>query len=246
MKKLLNFIFKRVGTEGIKLNEIENKHCKNKSVKRLLVPFEEKNIAKALGAKWNNEKKTWYLARDQHLHLFKKWLPTFEHPVLYIDFVPESAWYKNLRSELTEEEWQTIKTFVYKRAGYKCEICGGKGDKHPVEAHERWHYDDENFIQTLIGIDALCPSCHLSTHMGLANKIGKLEEAKLHMMKVNQWDRDALETHYHEKGELWEWRSKQKWKLDATWIIDLFMDKLSNKSISKIIKSSLHCEDVLK
>jgi len=32
--------------------------------------------------------------------------------------------------------------------------------------------------------------------MGFANKLGKLEEAKLHMMKVNEWDRDTLEEHY--------------------------------------------------
>ena len=207
-------------------------------MKRLLVPFEEKDLVKALGAKWHRDKKIWYLTSVQHLEFFSRWLPTFEKPYLYIDFVPESAWYKNLRSELTEKEWIAIKTFIYKRAGYKCEICGGKGDKHPVEAHERWYYDDEKFKQVLIGIDALCPSCHLSTHMGLANKIGKFEEAKLHMIKINQWDENAFQIHYQESGELWKWRSVQKWKLDATWIIDLFRDSLSNQSISKIIKSS--------
>ena len=38
----------------------------------LYVPFEEKDAAKALGAKWDNEKKTWYVLGDNHR--FNQWM----------------------------------------------------------------------------------------------------------------------------------------------------------------------------
>lgn len=59
---------------------------------------------------------------------------------LQIELVPSTAFGENLRKLLTKTEWDKVRKAVYKRAGYKCEICGGKGEKHPVEAHEEWLY----------------------------------------------------------------------------------------------------------
>lgn len=201
----------------------------------LLVPFADKDRVKALGAKWDIDRRVWVAPLNRHFHLFKRWSNVHLESTLYIDIVPESGWYKNLRSELTENEWKLIRTFVYARAGNKCEICGGCGDEHPVEAHERWHYDDINNIQQLVGIQALCPKCHMVSHFGLANKMGRSDEAKAHMLCVNGWDEDRFKQHYYSSFNKWEERSKQKWTLDATWIIEVFPDFLTNESIRKIM-----------
>jgi 5-methylcytosine-specific restriction endonuclease McrA len=73
---------------------------------------------------------------------------------------------------------------TYRQANYRCQVCGGRGSKHPVECHEIWHYDDENKIQKLMGLIALCPSCHQVKHIGLAQIQGKGEEANRHLALI--------------------------------------------------------------
>lgn len=204
---------------------------------RLLVPYEDKDIAKALGAIWDYKEKYWFITNEENypIELFNKWLPVYQNPTLFIDLIPQNSWFTNLRSELTEEEWKNIKSYIYKRANYCCEICGGKGDNHPVEAHERWEYNQDNLTQKLIGIQALCPSCHLVTHFGSANVQGRHEEAKIHLLTINNWTEEEFEEHYDLSFSIWEYRSEFKWKIDTTWIIKNFLNKLSLNSIENIM-----------
>lgn len=41
----------------------------------LQVPYIEKDDAKKLGAKWDPDKKTWYIAGEIDSSLFSKWMP---------------------------------------------------------------------------------------------------------------------------------------------------------------------------
>ena len=58
--------------------------------------------------------------------------------LLTVELVPETAWFKNLRFEVSPLHWDEIRTKCYVAAGWKCEVCGGKGPKWPVECHEVW------------------------------------------------------------------------------------------------------------
>lgn len=40
----------------------------------LNVPFSEKDQARALGAKWNNQVKKWFVPTDKDLNKFKRWI----------------------------------------------------------------------------------------------------------------------------------------------------------------------------
>ena len=62
---------------------------------------------------------------------------------LTVDLIPESAFFKNLRSELPAKQWDALRKKCYEKAGNKCEICGGRGTKHAVEAHEIWQYFED-------------------------------------------------------------------------------------------------------
>ena len=42
----------------------------------LNTPFNEKDIVKSLGARWDGGRKQWYVLPDANLKLFEKWLPT--------------------------------------------------------------------------------------------------------------------------------------------------------------------------
>ena len=140
--------------------------------------------------------------------------------MLTIELVPKSSWYANLRSELPKEEWNTLRRACYRKAGYVCEVCGGTGDRWPVECHEVWEYDDTHKNQKLVGLIALCPSCHQVKHIGLAKVRGRLEEATEHLSKVNGWDVEKCEQYIEDQFDVWRRRSEFSWELDLSFLQD--------------------------
>lgn len=137
---------------------------------------------------------------------------------LTVELVPRSTWEWNVRSEVTRTQWDSLRKEVYAKAGHKCEVCGGSGSKHPVEAHEKWDYDDDTHVQKLVGIEALCPKCHMVRHMGRTMKMGLGDMAMAHMDRVNGWTSKQTEDHVVEAFKVWRERSKHAWHLDLTWL----------------------------
>lgn len=138
---------------------------------------------------------------------------------LTIELVPKTAWFNNLRSYLSKSEWDKVRKKCYAEAGYKCEICGGKGHKHPVECHEVWDFEDGKI--TLKGLIALCPSCHEVKHIGLASLRGRGHIALKHFMKVNNIPQHVAEKYVEEAFALYRERSKrQEWELDVSYLND--------------------------
>lgn len=146
-------------------------------------------------------------------------------PRLLLELVPATNWGWNLRSELKKSEWDRVRGVVYERAGHVCEVCGGKGRKWPVECHERWHYDDEAGVQTLVGLEALCPPCHEVRHMGRAISVGNGERASKHLGKVNGWNPEQVAVHVNQAFAVWHERSRRSWSLDLSWL-DGFLAEL--------------------
>lgn len=149
---------------------------------------------------------------------------------LSIELVPSTSWFANVRAVLTKKQWDAVKAQVAGKAWHTCEICGGVGPKHPVECHEIWNYDDDNSIQKLEGMIALCPDCHMVKHMGLAQVRGKSEEATLHLMKVNKINRKDAELYIKGVFFTWAHRSRKQWTLDISCLEEYGID------ISKIKK----------
>ena len=107
---------------------------------------------------------------------------------LSIELIPESAWHNNLRTVLTKEDWDTLRRYVYKRAGYECQICGSVGDDWPVECHEVWAFTIPNGypIQGLIDLIALCPMCHRVKHIGRSFSEEDAIEVFNHFCNINK------------------------------------------------------------
>ncbi|NJO94588.1 MAG: HNH endonuclease [Hydrococcus sp. RM1_1_31] len=140
---------------------------------------------------------------------------------LTIELVPQTCWFSNVRSEVSKQDWDKLKKITFANAKYQCEICGGRGKKWPVECHEKWHYDDKNKIQKLIGLIALCPACHEVKHMGLANIKGRADIAMQHLAKVNGWSREQTDEYVAQQFHIWEYRSRFQWTLDINWLSQL-------------------------
>ena len=135
---------------------------------------------------------------------------------LTVELVPESSWGDNLRSRFKPSEWDLLRKACYEQAGHKCEICGGKGRRHPVECHEIWNYDDDQGVQTLKGLIALCPSCHEVKHIGRAMAVGLGDRALAHLVKVNGITQAEAVAHVGDAFVQWRTRSQRPWILDIS------------------------------
>lgn len=150
---------------------------------------------------------------------------------LTIELVPRTAWFKNLRSLLTAPEWDYVRKKCYRKANYRCEICGGVGPNHPVECHEKWEYNERTHTQTLTGLIALCPACHEVKHIGLANINGRFYDAIEHLAKVNEWSFEKANWYAHDAMELWEGRSQHDWTLNTE-----FLNEYKKEPEEKLIR----------
>lgn len=147
---------------------------------------------------------------------------------LTVELVPSTCWYTNVRSQVSAADWETCKRFVRDRSGGRCEICGGRGPRWPVECHEIWEYEEiadrerpTKRIQRLTGLIALCPKCHECKHIGRAEAIGRLEAAIIHLTMVNQWSWLYTLAHIEAAREQWARRSKYQWILDISYLTEV-------------------------
>ena len=138
----------------------------------LCVSYAVRGQAAAAGAVWNGDAKIWEIdeplvtSRFDALRPFlpRMYRPDRRPPYIRPHMVPQTSWGKNLRAVLTPDEWKKVKTHAYQAAGYRCIVCGSKGPEWLVEADEAWELDDQSKRQTLKGVIALCPDCHLVRH----------------------------------------------------------------------------------
>lgn len=190
----------------------------------LWVPFAERNKVKALGGRWNPDLRRWYTTSN--FAAFANWiapeiteLPNedrrFGGNALFVDLIPTSCWFSNVRSAVSTIDWERLRHFVYSRADYCCEICGVRAPQE-LDAHERWAYDEETRVQSLRRLLALCKACHRSTHFGLATVRGEETEAFTHLMTVNRWDVDSADDHINDAYKTWNHRNTFSWALDLS------------------------------
>lgn len=141
-------------------------------------------------------------------------------PKLEVELIPSTCHFSNVRTTVKPKEWDKIRFISYEAAGNKCEICKSvgtdQGYKHAVECHEIWEYDDENHIQTLVGLISLCPTCHQVKHIGRAIKIGKFYQCVKQLAQVNKWTREQIDKHIADSFEVYKERSKHEWELDLS------------------------------
>ena len=146
-------------------------------------------------------------------------------PRLTIELVPSTAWWSNVRSNVSRKDWEKCKEYVRTRSGGKCEICGGVGTKHPIECHEVWLYEydllDFRGYQTLVDLIALCPDCHRVKHIGRTSEVGgvhALDRAIRHLCAVNQWTPEEAEAYIKEAFERWRENSREMWVLNVDFL----------------------------
>jgi hypothetical protein len=185
----------------------------------LCVPYDQRLAAKAAGAVFDWNEKAWYIESSvPNREAFAQWLPHF---AIRPDPLPETTWCKNVRSEVSPEDWEILKKRVAKKSGHRCEACGGRGDQWPVECHEIWNFNEATGVQKLVGMTALCPACHEVVHVGLAGINGRTKKVLEHMSLVTGKTYQQcvnVATKALHKARM---RSRKRWALDLSFLDDL-------------------------
>jgi len=192
------------------------------------VPFNDKDQAKHLGARWNPTARRWYAPRPGIPGL-DQWaarppvpdlLPGEDRTFgtgLFVDLVPTSCWFTNVRSCVDQADWERLRRMITQRAGRRCECCHRGEDRDSrrwLEAHERWAYDEATRVQALRRLICLCTDCHTTTHFGLAEITGKADAAFVHLCAVTGMTVDQAAAHIDGAFNLWQRRSQRTWTLD--------------------------------
>ncbi|MEU0543869.1 UvrD-helicase domain-containing protein [Nocardia sp. NPDC005978] len=142
---------------------------------------------------------------------------------LFVDLVPETCWFTNVRSCVDGKDWLRLQRMVNARAGHRCEVCGRDRDgaaRRWLEAHERWVFDDATGVQHLRRIILLCTDCHQTTHFGFAQVSGRASHAFDHLRSVTGMSEAQARQHVAEAFALWQVRSVREWTLDLTILTD--------------------------
>ena len=136
---------------------------------------------------------------------------------LEFELVPDGCWYSNLRSILSPAQWDVVRKDAYARAEGKCMICGVKTTR--LEAHERWSYDEENHIQKLEDVVAVCRDCHAVIHIGRTQLKGDEKAASEHFMKVNGMSYAEYRKALGEVNAVHQRRNKiPEWGINLRWL----------------------------
>lgn len=194
------------------------------------VPYAEKDEAKALGARWDPQVKRWYDPRPVTQGL-DRWAALPDVPDLlpgedrsfgsglFVDLVPSSCWFTNVRTCVSQKDWERLRRTITRRAGHVCEACGAGEDRTVrrwLEAHERWAYDQHHGVQVLTRLICLCSDCHLVTHFGYANVTGRTDQAFEHLRAVTGMTATQARRHVDAAFDLWQTRSLHTWTLDLS------------------------------
>ena len=138
---------------------------------------------------------------------------------LFIDLIPKTSWFKNIRSCFSKKDWDIIRKYIYERVDYKCECCSKNCfESNDLEAHERWSYDIDTETQKIMRIIALCKKCHLATHYGYCQVIGLTNVINKHIKEVKNINDEQLNNHINEAFNLWNMRNMYNWNLDLSMI----------------------------
>jgi hypothetical protein len=191
----------------------------------LNIPYKEKKVAKEYGAIWDKDIKRWFCEDESNelCNIYERYKEisiigedrSFGGEELYIDMIPKTSYFKNVRSLFNDTDWNLIRHHIYERSSHRCECCGVKRFKY-LDAHERWIYDYETKTQKLIRIIALCRPCHQATHFGHSKKTKNIDKIKEHLKKVKKINDIELENHIREAYNIWNDRNKIEWIIDTS------------------------------
>ncbi len=192
------------------------------------ITYKNRKIAKEMGAKWDKKQKKWYCDDENKTSNLSNLFCCYKNDIniigedrtfggneLYIDMIPKTTYFKNVRSIFNDDDWNLIRHHIYERVNNRCECCGIKKNKY-LDAHERWIFDYQTNTQKLIRIIALCRLCHQATHYGFSKRNKNISKISEHIKKVKGITEEELKIHIKNAYDIWKDKNKIKWNIDIS------------------------------
>lgn len=187
-----------------------------------VISYDDKNHAKALGAWWDGNKKLWYAPNEKVKEKLKQFYTEFRELKeligedreyggndLYVDMIPSTSFYKNVRSMIYKGDWSVVGKYIFQRVNQRCECCG-------IDCKEEY-YEDILSLMEYLGLSKE----EFSDYMSLVDKnenelseeelsyieceYGGFEEMKMKKRIVEEWNTARLEAH-----ERWSYDEESK------------------------------------
>jgi Zn finger protein HypA/HybF involved in hydrogenase expression len=166
----------------------------------------------------------------------------YENLKLKMELVPRSCWWSNVRDNVDKDLWDVIRKKTYQKTNFKCEICGGQGNSHPVECHEVWRYENTTKKQILEKFISLCPTCHSVKHMGYTSLQSKtlLIKAMNKFLTINNLSKPDARVLYDYAFQEWMERSGKKWNLDISLLMEEYNIELKSLNLKPKERTKLN------
>jgi hypothetical protein len=150
----------------------------------LNVPFDEKNEAKQLGARWSGPMKKWYihsdLSSEAKQELKRRWGPrdeiddlpgedrSYKGNDICVDIIPSSSPVKPLKYMMDSSDYDRLRDFITARSRGLCELCGESVKKasHKLHPVPRYSYRPNSGTQVLKRIVDCCSDCAEASTLG--------------------------------------------------------------------------------
>lgn len=109
---------------------------------------------------------------------------------LRIEPIPAGSRLASLARLMPRSLWNRIRRAAYRRAAYRCKICGRRSR---LDCHEVWQFNERTGYQWLRGFQALCRSCHSVKHLFFVHDSRKQAKLLHHFMTVNRISPEQVE-----------------------------------------------------
>ena len=230
----------------------------------LSISYDQKDDAKAMGAKWDPEKKLWYAPDSSFTKLIEMYQPlvgkekkvysvrkleanepvrnvflvgedrTYGGDQLFVDLLPKDSSI-TLKRTLEDSEYSKLRNIVVKRVAYKCEICN-------TECLSK----DNKYLQ-------LCErySYSMEKHVQKLERIVAMCKecfqtvrlldkgiALSRLIEINQTDKEDAKQHIFDAYEIWKVRSNIKWTVDLS-VVSNFSTGSTSSNSSNTDKSKI-------
>ena len=147
------------------------------------------------------------------------------HLRLAIEPIPVGSRLATLAKLMPRDQWDRLRRRVYRRARYRCQVCGREGRMY---CHEIWQFNKQTGYQWLRGFQALCQDCHDVKHISFVRDSSKRERLIQHFLTVNRLTRDETDAYLRSAR-------KRQWQLNQrNWIVNFGDYNLRMPSVANV------------
>ena len=127
---------------------------------------------------------------------------------LTIEPIPTASRLASLAKLLPRGQWDCLRRGVYRRAGYRCRICGRDSR---LCCHEVWQFNEQTGYQWLHGFKALCRDCHAVKHIFFVHEDNRRVQLHEHFRTVNRVSREQAQDYLYSAKYRQERFNHKRW-----------------------------------